>query len=309
MQHQRQELVIGRKSQEILQRSTVAVIGIGALGTAASALLARAGIRLILIDRDMVNITNLGSHSLFTERDVGKSKAIQAKKYLEGINKNITAYCIDLDCKNINKIKCNLILDCTDNLQTRFLLNEYAIKNKIPFIYSAVIRDKGSLFNILPGKACLRCVLTEAENLETCDTAGVLNTAVNLVATLSVSEAIKILTGKRYEKCMLYIDTQKNTVTKIEVKKKRECPVCRKHYSYLSGEKIEDMIRFCGSGYYQIKCRNNLGLLKDRLSRLSKVEDLGYCLNFNNMHIFEDRVLIQAKSEAEARSLFARFIG
>src|SRR3989338_2556602 len=179
MRYSRQEIFpeIGKKGQQKLGKSSVAVIGLGALGSVSADLLARAGIgKLILIDRDVVEFSNLQRQSLFDETDIGKPKAVAAFEKLKKINSEVKVEFIidDLNFENTNKDLKNisLILDCTDNLETRFLINDFSVKNKVPFIYASAVASKGYIFDIIPGRtACLRCFLKEAEHLDTCETA------------------------------------------------------------------------------------------------------------------------------------------
>jgi len=189
MRYSRQEIFIGKENQKILENSTVSIVGLGALGSTAADLLARSGINLILIDRDLIDITNLQRQSLFTEEDIDKPKALITKEKLQEINSNIKIkpYFQDLTHKNINLIKSDLIIDCTDNLETRFLINEYSKKNNIPFIYGSAIKDKGYIFNILKNNPCLNCILKNSKTTETCETTGVLNTITNLIASIQVN--------------------------------------------------------------------------------------------------------------------------
>jgi len=181
MRYLRQEIFreIGKKGQSKLRKSTVAIVGLGALGSVSAELLARAGIgKLIVIDRDIVELSNLQRQSLYDESDIGKPKAIAAKEKLSKINSEIKIdiFIDDLNRENIDKIlslrgkyidekfnkivennkknknNIDLILDCTDNLETRFLVNDFSIKNKIPFIYSSAVGSKGYVFNVMPVK-------------------------------------------------------------------------------------------------------------------------------------------------------------
>ena len=194
MRYIRQEIFreVGKKGQNKLGNSTVAIVGLGALGSVSSELLARAGIgKLILIDRDIVELSNLQRQGLFDESDAGKPKSLSAKEKLAEINSEIKIdfFIDDLNFNNIEKLipikNIGLILDCIDNLETRFLINDYCMKNKIPFIYSSAIGTKGYVFNIIPDKdsPCLRCFLQEAAKLDTCETAGVLNSIPHLISS------------------------------------------------------------------------------------------------------------------------------
>ncbi|HLC73472.1 MAG TPA: HesA/MoeB/ThiF family protein, partial [Candidatus Nanoarchaeia archaeon] len=163
MRYQKQELLsyIGNK-QEFLQKKVVAIVGLGAIGSNTANLLARAGINLILIDRDIVELENLQRQTLYDEKDIGKPKSIQAKKKLKLINSEIKieAFVEDLNYKNIDElINSDLILDCSDNMETRFLINDYSIKNDIPWIYAAVLGVNAMSMNIVPQKTpCFRCI-------------------------------------------------------------------------------------------------------------------------------------------------------
>ena len=328
MRYIRQEIFseIGKKGQERLRKSTIAIVGLGALGSNSAQLLARAGIgKLILVDRDIVELSNLQRQSLFDESDIGKAKAVQAKKHLKKINSEIKIdfFIDDLNFNNIEKrlIKKNidLILDCTDNLETRFLINDYCIKHKIPFIYSSAVGSKGYVFNIIPNKntACLRCFLKETTLLETCESTGVLNTITNLISSLQVNESIKILLNKHnIEENLLFFDIWKNVLFKIKINKNKNCICCVKNnFEYLNGKKSSRIIKLCGNNIYQIKTKsinkNQFTELNNKLKKIGKVIDFDYCINFDNkLTIFNDgRALIKAKDEREAKSLYSRFVG
>ena len=314
---------IGKKGQEKLSKSAVAIVGLGALGSVSADLMARAGIeKLILIDRDIVEISNLQRQSLFDESDVGKPKALAAREKLRKINSNIQInFFIDnMNFGNVGKLlnKIDLILDCTDNLETRFLINDFSIKNKIPFIYASAVGSKGYIFNIIPNKnnPCLRCFLKEAAQLETCETAGVLNSITNLISSVQANESIKILLNKDYEKNLLFFDVWKNELMKIKVKKNRNCTCCIKNnFEYLSGKKSSRIIKMCGNDMFQIKIKSmekqQFDNLKNKLKKIGKILDFNYCINFDNkITIFRDgRALIKAKDEKEAKSLYSKFVG
>jgi len=315
MRYSRQIILknIGKEGQDLLKERTVSIIGLGAVGTVASELLTRAGIgKLVLVDRDFVELNNLQRQSLFIEKDVGKVKVVQAKEALEKINSEvkIEAYVKDLNFKNIEIIESDLILDCTDNLTTRFLINDFSLKMKIPWIYSAAIEDKGTVFNIIPGKVCFRCIFKEAKGLETCDTVGVLNTTTNIVGSLQVNEALKILLNKKYEEKMIRINVWDLDLSKIKVKKDENCEACKGNYEYLMG-KADKVVKYCGAYSYQVRGKKlNLKELKGRLEKLDEVKDFGYCIHFKNLTIFEDgRAIIKVKSEEEARRFYSKYVG
>ncbi|MBS3171330.1 HesA/MoeB/ThiF family protein [Candidatus Woesearchaeota archaeon] len=302
MRYMRQEKLIGKKNQELLSKKTVSIIGLGALGSVSAELLARAGIKkLVLIDRDNIELHNLQRQSLYIEEDVGKSKAVVIKEKLNKINKDIeiVSYFDNLDNENINLIKSDLILDCTDNLESRFLINEFSIKNKIPFIYASAIGTEGYLFNIVQNNACFNCIFKEIQGLETCETFGVLNSTTHLISSLQVNEAIKILLNQEYEKNLLYFNLKNNELIKIRINKSKDCSVCsKKIFGYLEGKKSKEIVKFCGSSSYLIKGKFDF----DKVSNRLKKENLPITL-------FKNKVLIKAKDEKEAKSLFSKYIG
>ncbi|MDP3916831.1 MAG: HesA/MoeB/ThiF family protein [Nanoarchaeota archaeon] len=314
--YSRQETYIGKSNQRILSGSTVAIVGIGAIGTGTASLLARAGVgNIILIDRDVIELNNLQRQTLFNESDIGKPKASQAKKHLEKINSGIkiTAFNDDLNNENIsNYIPKNikLILDCTDNMETRFLINDYALKNNIPWVYSAGIQSKLALMNIIPKKTpCFSCIFATPASLETCQTVGVLNSTTSMVSSLQVSEAIKILLNDNPSRYFIRINLEENNFEKLRIKKRKGCPACNDEYIYLNSINPQGILKFCSTGNYQIKIKVNLDKLKKDLSKIGKLEDFGSCIKFKNMLIFSNRCLIKAESEKQAKVLVSKYIG
>ncbi len=302
MRYIRQERLLGKANQKLLSRKTVSIIGLGAVGSVSAELLARAGIKkLILIDRDSIELHNLQRQSLYTEEDVGKSKARVIKEKLNKLNTEteIISYFDNLDNENINLFKSDLILDCTDNLETRFLINEFSVKNKIPFIYASAIGNEGYLFNIIPEETCFNCIFKEIQGLETCETFGVLNSTTHLISSLQVNEAIKILLNQEHEKDLIYFNLKINELIKIKINKSRDCSVCSNQiFDYLEGKKSKEIVKFCGSSNYLIKGNFDFDKVNNRL----KKENLPISL-------FKNKALIKAKDEKEAKSLFSKYIG
>ena len=200
---------IGADGQRLLSEARVAIVGCGATGSAAASLLARAGVgTLRIIDRDFVELGNLQRQTLFDEADAAESlpKAIAAARKIATFNSQIVVEdrVEDLTPPNIEPLLAGmqLILDGTDNFETRYLLNDYAVKNSVPWIYAAAVGSYGATLNILPGEgACLVCLFPDPPGgaVETCETAGILNSAVNLAASLEVTEALKILVGAKHK--------------------------------------------------------------------------------------------------------------
>lgn len=225
MRYDRHRLFLGEKNQKTLERSTAAIVGVGALGSVAAELLARSGVNLILVDRDMVDESNLQRQSMFDEKSIGKMKAEEAEKKLKEINPKIKirSHAMELSKENISMIKSDVILDCVDNMKTKLIINDYAVKNKIPLVHGAAIREVGTVYNVMPGKACIRCIYENKISAERCATVGVLNTLTTMTGAIQAMEAMKIILKERYEKDLLRINIWKNSITKIKVKKNMNC--------------------------------------------------------------------------------------
>jgi adenylyltransferase/sulfurtransferase len=311
--YSRQELVLGKANQKKLQKAIVAIVGVGALGTVAAELLTRAGVgKLILIDRDTIEESNLQRQLLFTEKDVGKSKAKVAEEKLKEINSTIKIkpHAIHLNSENISLLKeADLVLDCTDSLKTRFLLNDFCKKENIPWIYASAIRTEGYVMPVFPNGPCLRCFLKEA-NLETCDTVGVLNTITTSIAALQTTLVIKILIGKKVEPFLYHCDIWKQKFQTLKIKQKTNCPTCHGDYRFLN-QKEELVTKFCSAGKYQITGKKvNLTEIQKRWNKLGKVVNDGIALRFGKIILFGDgRALIEAKTEEEARSVYGKWVG
>jgi len=326
--YKKQELVLGKEGQKKLAKAAVAIVGLGALGSNCVELLVRAGVgKLILIDRDVISLDNLQRQHLYDENDIGKAKAIVCEQKLRKINGSIDIIgkLADITWKNIHEILKNIdcIIDCTDNLFTRMLLNDFCVKNDVPLIHGAVVSSKGSLY-VVSGKekACLACIYSDKINHETCDSTGVLNTASSIVSSLQANECIKLIWDKHpVEPDFLRIDLLRNSFERFGVKKNKNCFVCiKKEFRYLLGRIEQKAVHYCGSFQYQIKKKDfskKSSFLKkeyieivSKLKKLGKVVDLGYCAHFDDLTLFLDgRVLIKAKDEKEAKMFFDKYIG
>jgi len=304
---------IGSEGQKQLHASKVVVVGVGALGTVATELLVRAGVEnLTLIDRDVVEESNLQRQMLFTEKDIGRSKAIVAQEKLQLINSrtDIIAQPVSLHSGNIALLQsAEVVLDCTDNIQTRLLINDFCKKEKIVWIYAAAIRTAGYVMPIVPEGPCLRCFLQET-GAETCDTVGVLNTITTAIASMQVTLALQFLLGQTIEPNLIYYDIWKQHYKNIVVKKNKNCPACQGKYEFLGKKEPIRMVKFCSLGRYQVTGKKvDLKILKQRWEKIDTVIDDGKTLQFKDLFLFEDgRALIKAKSEAEAMSLYAKWV-
>lgn len=322
---------IGEVGQQRLAASTIAIVGCGATGAAAAALLARAGIgTLILIDRDFVEESNLQRQVLFDEADAASAtpKAEAARRQIARFNSDIQvrAHVADLVPDNIHTLLsgASLILDATDNFETRYLINDYAVEQGSPWIYAAAIGAYAASMNILPGDtACLACLFPKPPSgpVETCDTAGILNTAVNLAASIQVTEAFKYLTGARdtMRRTLLAWDLWQNERSEISAAAPHPgCEVCGlRDFAHLRGEG-RPHITLCGRNSVQIHEHHrpvDLAAAAERLRPHGDVRQNGLLLQFrrgpHTLTLFADgRALVQGTTDiALARTLYARFVG
>lgn len=229
---------IGEEGQHRLSQAKVAIIGMGALGTVLANNLVRAGVGHIrLVDRDYVELSNLQRQTIYSEADAQERlpKAVAATQYLKKVNSEIVLEPIikDVNPLNVENIiaGCHLVLDGTDNLETRFLLNDASLKNNIPWIYGGALGSHGMTMNIIPGEtACLRCFLRGLgqRTQETCATTGVLNMLTGIIACYESAEALKILIGSpQVRKNILYLDIWNNEFMEIDIEPQEECPSAR----------------------------------------------------------------------------------
>ncbi|HEX9256181.1 MAG TPA: ThiF family adenylyltransferase [Candidatus Angelobacter sp.] len=322
---------IGPEGQARLAQGRVAIVGCGAIGACVSGLLARAGVgQLLIIDRDYVEPSNLQRQSLFDEADAAESlpKAVAAARKIAAFNSDVQveAEVADLTPENIEALlgDANLILDATDNFETRYLINDFAVKHGKPWIYAAAVAAYAVTMNIIPGEtACLACMFPAPPEgtVETCDTAGILNSAVNLVGSIQATEAIKFLVGAKDKlRCsLLSFDVWSNEQAEIAAARPRPgCQTCEKReFIHLAGER-RPQITLCGRNSVQIHERNrpvDFAEMSARLGAHGAVKHNAFVLKFwrdpYEMTLFPDgRAIIKGTDDtAVARSLYARFVG
>jgi adenylyltransferase/sulfurtransferase len=322
---------IGAEGQCKLTSSRICIVGCGATGSAIASLLARAGVGTIgIVDRDYVEPSNLQRQSLFDEADAAESipKAIAAARKIAAFNSLlvIEPHVADLTPNNIEVLfeGAQLILDGTDNFETRYLINDFAVKNSLPWIYTAAVGSYGVTLNVLPGKtACLACVFADPPQgtFETCETAGILNSAVNLAASIAATEAIKLLVGagELLRRTLISFDVWINEHAEVAADKPRAgCRTCCKHeFPHLVGEG-RPHITLCGRNSVQIHERHrpvDLAQMSERLKPLGTVRHNDFVLKFWHepfeMTLFPDgRAIIKGTTDKTvARSLYSRYVG
>ena len=352
---------IGERGQRRLAAGHVAIIGCGAMGAASASLLARAGVgTLTLIDRDFVEPSNLQRQVLFDEADALESlpKAEAARRHIARFNSGVTVHAqiADLVPGNIGALlsgaagvaQVDIILDATDNFETRYLINDFAVEQSKPWIYAAAIGAYAATMNILPAglppapdtlqpatvppTACLACIFPKppSGNVETCDTAGILSTAVNLAASIQVTETLKYLTGQPHlmRRTLLSFDLW-NMVGGASLDRSEiatgtprvGCEVCgQRSFTHLAG-KDRAHITLCGRDSVQIHEHHrpvDFAAMRARLESNADIEDVrsnDLLLRFRRgphmLTLFADgRAIVHGTTDITvARSLYARFVG
>jgi adenylyltransferase/sulfurtransferase len=327
---------IGAKGQQRLAASRVAIVGCGALGGTAAEQLARTGVgHLTIIDRDVVELSNLQRQVLFDEEDARSNlpKAVAAERRLRRINSSIEIRGIvaDLNPENaLELLEADLILDGTDNAETRYLINDVAVKRGAPWIYAGCVGSEGRVMAVTPGmNACLRCLFPLAPSpgeLETCDTAGVLGPAASVAASIQAGIAIRILVGVEIEAGILAFDLKSARFTQIAQNSARrdDCVCCgRRGFEFLDAKSGSKAVSLCGRNSVQIRPASGsafpeLTEVKGRLEAMGTVELNPFLLKCAlkdpqgvSLTVFSDgRLLVHGVNEPQrARSIVARCLG
>lgn len=332
--YSRQVLVaqIGSSGQEILSKSRATIIGSGALGTVIANNLTRAGVGYIrIIDRDFVELDNLQRQTLFDEDDVDNNmpKAVAAADRLRKVNSSIQIEAIvsDVHKRNIEGFikDVNIVLDATDNFETRFLINDASVKHNVPWVYGAAVASYGMTMNIIPKKGpCFRSIvstLPSSGSVDTCDTIGVLNSITGTIGCLQSNEAIKILIGRDFVAGeLIAVDLDNNKFEKIQVKERDDCPLCvGGKYEFLDKPGLAEPVKLCGRNMIQVTPQREMGVsleyLKTKLEKLGEVSFMGSLLRFtvgkHELIVFPDgRAFIKGTDDKKvAKSLYTRYVG
>jgi adenylyltransferase/sulfurtransferase len=331
---------IGAAGQRRLAGSRVLLVGCGALGTVIADQLVRAGVgHLTIVDRDIVELTNLQRQTLFDEVDAAAEmpKAIAAANRLRRVNSEveITPVVADVHAGNIEELLrpgFGLILDGTDNVQTRYLINDVAVKHGLPWVYGAAVGVEGRVMGIVPGEKggtpCLRCVFPNppsAAELPACDTAGVLGMGATIVGAYQAIEAIRLLVGEKASGVLMrmaFWPPRTHAVSTADARR-ADCVCCgRRHFEYLDSPAGDAAVTLCGRNAVQVRPTGRLELsleqLATKLMTVGAVERNAYFVKCRlrdpagiMLTEFPDgRTLVQGVSElARAKSIHARFVG
>ena len=329
---------IGEEGQTRLSQARVLLCGCGALGTVLAETLVRAGVGFIrLADRDFVELTNLQRQVLFDEQDLAEQlpKAVAAARKLKLINSQVVIepHVADVASGNVLELTrgVDLILDGTDNFETRFLLNDVSLELGIPWVYGGCIGSHGQVLPIFPGEtACLRCLMEDVPapgTTETCDTAGILGPTVNMIASLQAVQALKILAGRKdqVEASLHILDVWDGTLRKMSVKNLRDqgrCPACHQgERAWLHGDRASQTTVLCGRNAVQVspheKRSISLTELAEKLRPAGHVTVNPFLIRLvlqdgaYELTIFSDsRAIIKGTDDPTvAKSLYARYVG
>lgn len=327
---------LGEEGQKRLTAARALVVGCGALGSVIANTLARSGVGYLrIVDRDFLETNNLQRQVLYDEQDVadGLPKAIAASVKLRRINSQITIEPLVTDVSYANVIELtndiDVIVDGTDNFETRMLLNDVALKRRIPWVYGGCLGGEGQTMTIVPGEtACLRCLMQDTPppgTTPTCDTAGILAPIVNIIASLQANEAIKLLSGNRQaiSPYLTVIDVWDNRVRQIKLASLRaagQCPACDEgDYPWLSGSRASHSAILCGRNAVQLSPPPgetlSLPALADKLASVGQVTHNRYLLRATIddyvLTVFPDgRAIVGGTDDlAVARGVYARYIG
>jgi adenylyltransferase/sulfurtransferase len=334
----RQEILgqFGADGQERLHQAHVGLVGAGALGSTIADLLVRAGLgKLTLVDRDYVELHNLQRQSLYSEADVEAHlpKAAAAAERLAEINREVTVIPViaDVNSVNIESIfaDCSILIDGTDNFETRYLLNDLAVKTGRPWVYGGVLATYGMTTTIIPNEtACLRCVFPDtpdAGSMPTCETAGVLGPAVHVISALEASEAIKLALGKtdKINRHLVSIDIWNMELTRVPTGGPRpDCPTCaQRQFDFLNRATPNLETSLCGHDAVQVlvspPVKLDLEQLGNRLRPIGDVLVNRFLVRFTDpatsheLTVFPDgRAIVKGVTEpAVARAVYDRYVG
>jgi len=324
---------IGAAGQKKISAAKAVVVGCGALGSSIANLLARAGVgRLVIADRDFVELSNLQRQVLFDERDIERNlpKAVAAAEKLRQINSQIRIDPVvsDVSSENIESLidSADVVLDGTDNFETRYLINDACVKHGINWVYGGAIASTGLTLTIRPGvSACLRCLYRKSPrpgSLPTCDTAGVVAPIVQVVSAWQAAEALKLLTGQGVlNEGLMHFDVWENRFDQFKLSRLADCPTCVQHqFDYLDAQAGTMTTVLCGRNAVQVSIHGasplSLVSLAQKLSAsVTNLNTNEYLLRFNageyEVSVFPDaRAIIKGTDdESTARTLYARFIG
>ena len=321
---------IGEEGQIKLNSGSVVIIGCGALGCNIAAFLVRAGVgKIRIVDRDFIEYHNLQRQVLFDEDDIRAElpKAIAAERHLRKVNSSVEIEGIvaDANYTNIEKLcrGSDVILDGLDNFETRFLINDVALKHKIPWVYGGAIASNGMTMTIIPDETpcfmCISPILPNPGTAPTCETAGIVGTAPAVIGSLQATEAMKILVGaEEINRGLIIVDVWKGDFDHLKIEPRVDCPACHGKYEFLEERFVLKSTPLCGQSraVQVVNTRVREIALDELAARLKKVGDVSYneyMLRFtagdHEMIVFPDgRAIIKnTVDESLARKLYKEY--
>lgn len=317
---------IGEKGQEKIENARVAVMGLGSLGSAIADSLVRTGVGFIrVVDRDYVEISNLNHQILYDENSIDRPKVEAGSERLEEINSDVEIEPVaeHIGPNNVEELieDVDIVLDATDNMKTRYIINDACVKNNKRWIFTSVLGTYGMNLNIIPEEGpCLRCLMPEKPergSMKTTETAGVLFTLPRILGDIAATEAVKHITGSEPRKEMLTVDLWKNDYDMVIVNKRENCKTCgKKDFEFLSKEK-DVRVEVQGNNSVQISPEKKLDLdledIKDRFekSEMKGTSMLKIFLDDYDLNLFKDgRLIVNGTDDPKkAKSLYSRYIG
>lgn len=320
---------IGRKGQDALMAARVAVLGVGGLGSFSASFLVRAGVSMVrIVDRDVVELTNLHRTAHFDEDDVGLPKVEALARKLENINRGVTveAQVADVNAWSILQLidDVDLVVDGFDNMEARYVLNDAAVSLAKPWVYAGTIGSDATVMSVIPGRGpCLRCVLPELPPpgaLPTCETAGVLPIAPAFTASFQVKEALNVILGRARPGRLYSFDLEDDRFQTADIGPSRSCPTCvERNFEFLNQDAGTRAVSLCGRKAVHIHPRKpadlDLQRLADELSATYKADYNGFYLSVDadglETLIFKDaRAMVKGTRNVEkAKSIYGRLVG
>lgn len=321
---------IGEEGQVKLNKGNVVIIGCGALGTNTATFLVRAGVgKVRIVDRDFIEYHNLQRQVLFDEDDIKNQlpKAVAAERHLKKVNSSVEIEGIIADA-NYTNIEdfcsgADVILDGLDNLETRFLINDVAMKHRIPWVYGGAIASHGMTMTIVPGETpCLSCIhpiLPDPGTIPTCETAGIVGTVPAVIGALQATEAMKILVGGEINKELITLDIWRGIFHHLKIAPRQDCPACHGKYEFLDEKFTVKTTSFCGQSraVQVVNTEVTKIALEEFAAQLKNVDSVSYnefMLSFNvddiDIVVFPDgRAIIKNTiDESAARELYDKYV-
>ncbi len=273
MQYERLVASFGEDRVDTIQDAAVVVVGLGTTGCLTAELLVRNGIDVKLLDHDVVEQKNLVEQLLYTQSDVGEPKVDVAVTRLEDVHDDATVsgHRVHLCADTVDYLEADVVVDCTDNMYTRFVINDYAMREEIPWVYAGVADDAGLVYAI-DGSPCFNCVFGGSKKGATCHGQGVVNAAASFVSSVQVRQVMRVLTSTVSDE-LIRLNVTEPRVERLQASERSDCPTCNGIYEYLDPD-APFVLRFCpGTGGMRARPTRTMQLDLDQVSDMLDVEE------------------------------------